>query len=149
MKFAGIFTRVIAPIMAALGRVMSYIRGGKSRSVTEGFHVNRKGKTIYPRGYRGYMRRLGNWKRSASMRTGGPKLTGDRLRKLQKSCCPANLTAQPRFLKGNNTCSCGMHIGAAPPLATYVTPDGAHVGLDLAALSDWAPAQQLSQAVTP
>lgn len=110
MKFAGIFARVIAPIMAALGRVMSYIRGGKSRSVTEGFHVNRSGKVIYPRGYRGYMRRLSNWKRGASMRTGGPVLTGKRLERVSKSSCPANLLVQPRYYSGVKHCACGQHL---------------------------------------
>jgi hypothetical protein len=140
MKFAGVFTRIIAPIMAALGRVMAYIRGGKSRTITEGFHVSRDGRVTYKsRGMRSYERKMYRWGRRNSMRTGGPVLTGARLLKARKSCCPANLTAQPRFLKGHNTCNCGMHTDSAPPLATYVTPDGEHVGMDLAALCDWTP----------
>jgi hypothetical protein len=80
MKFAGVFTRIIAPIMAALGRVMAYIRGGKSRTITDGFHVTRDGRVTYKsRSMRSYERKLHRWGRSAAMRTGGPKLTGDRL----------------------------------------------------------------------
>jgi hypothetical protein len=134
---------------------MAYIRGGKSRTITDGFHVTRDGRVTYKsRSMRSYERKLHRWGRSAAMRTGGPKLTGDRLLKVMKSCCPANLTAQPRFLKGNNACNCSMHIHAAAPLATYVAPDGEHVGMDLDRLYMATPERlaelrSLSQAVTP
>jgi hypothetical protein len=121
---------ILAVVNAGIQRVAAFIRNrsNKSKTVQDGFHVNRAGKVIYPRGYRSYLRKLSKYGRSQTMRLGGPVLTGKRLERTAKSCCPANLLVQPRHRvtvesvlgsgeitkTQNNACTCGQHPAVMP-----------------------------------
>lgn len=107
MNFAGVFTRILAPIMAVLNAAVAFVRGrGSADTTKDGYHVSRDGRVQYKsRSMRSYERKMHRWGRRTGMRTGGPILTGARLLRVAKSCCPANL------IVCRKACLCGQHGG--------------------------------------
>jgi hypothetical protein len=121
MRMVGFITRVIAPLMAALGRAAAFLRGSdKTRTANDGFHTTRDGKIRYVP--RNLFRHIKRGVRMARYRMGGPKLTGARLARVSKSSCPANLTVQAfkvdengfRLHRHHAGCTCGQHLFQSP-----------------------------------
>lgn len=95
--FQSAFTRAKAFVRSASGLLLpSGFAARQADEQRKKEEAKDKGERWQSRAMRSYMRRLARWKRKASMRIGGPVLTGKRLERARKSCCPANLLVQPR-----------------------------------------------------